>query len=490
MTQHLSQRKRCFALAGLLLAALLPSPALAAADIHLQNFTTHWASWLAVGLFIIAYAFVIAEEALHLRKSKPVMVAAGLIWAIVALVYASHGDTHTAGQAVKHNLEEFGELFLFLLAAMTYINTMDERGVFDALRVWLVTQGFSLRRIFWVTGLLAFFISPVADNLTTALLMSTVVMAVGGSNHRFVSVACLNIVVAANAGGAFSPFGDITTLMVWQKGIIQFQEFFALFLPSVVNWLVPAVILGLTVPNSAPEACEEKAQLQHGAWVVVGLFILTISMAVSAHNFLHLPPVLGMITGLGFLKLYGYYLKRRSQFYPETPVSSPGSSALELEGLPPSTQQQTPFNIFKSLERAEWDTLMFFYGIILCVGGLGTLGYLAVGSQLMYGDLGPTQANILVGFLSAIVDNIPVMFAVLAMQPAMDQGQWLLVTLTAGVGGSLLSIGSAAGVAVMGQARGIYTFFSHLKWSWAILLGYGASIWVHLLVNAGQFTGG
>ena len=197
-----------------------------------------------------------------------------------------------------------------------------------------------------------------------------------------------------------------------------------------------------------------------------------------------------MITGLGFLKLYGYYLKRRSQFYPETPVSSPGSSALELEGLPPSTQQQTPFNIFKSLERAEWDTLMFFYGIILCVGGLGTLGYLAVGSQLMYGDLGPTQANILVGFLSAIVDNIPVMFAVLAMQPAMDQGQWLLVTLTAGVGGSLLSIGSAAGVAVMGQARGIYTFFSHLKWSWAILLGYGASIWVHLLVNAGQFTGG
>ena len=306
------------------------------------------------------------------------MVAAGLIWAIVALVYASHGDTHTAEQAVKHNLEEFGELFLFLLAAMTYINTMDERGVFDALRVWLVTRGFSLRGIFWITGLLAFFISPVADNLTTALLMSTVVMAVGGSNHKFVSVACLNIVVAANAGGAFSPFGDITTLMVWQKGIIQFQEFFALFLPSVVNWLVPAVILGLTVPNSAPEACEEEAQLQHGAWVVVGLFILTISMAVSAHNFLHLPPVLGMITGLGFLKLYGYYLKRRSQFYPETPVSSPGSSALELEGLPPSTQQQTPFNIFKSLERAEWDTLMFFYGIILCVCGLRTLGYLEV----------------------------------------------------------------------------------------------------------------
>jgi len=467
---------------------LIPGIAIASDTLELQNFTTHWAGWLAVGIFVTAYAFVIAEEALHLRKSKPTIVAAGFIWTIVALVYISHGDTHTAELAVRHNLLEFGELFLFLLAAMTYINTMDERGVFDALRVWLVTQGFSLRTVFWVTGLLAFLISPVADNLTTALLMATVVMAVGGSNHKFIAVACINIVVAANAGGAFSPFGDITTLMVWQKGVVQFEEFFALLAPSIVNWLVPATILSFTVAQSQPEACTEQANLQHGAWVVVGLFILTIAMAVSAHNFLHLPPVLGMMTGLGFLKLFGYYLKRRSQFYPEMPTESLGGSTLELEKNPPPAAQ-TQFNIFKSLERAEWDTLMFFYGIILSVGGLGTLGYLAVGSELMYGDLGHTQANVLVGLLSAIIDNIPVMFAVLAMNPDMDQGQWLLVTLTAGVGGSLLSIGSAAGVAVMGQARGIYTFFSHLKWTWAIALGYAASIWVHFLLNSSKFTG-
>ncbi len=467
----------------MLLTGFFPGLAHASGDtMQPQNFTTHWGGWLAVAIFVTAYALVIGEEALHLRKSKPTMVAAGFIWLIVALLYMSHGDTHTAEQAVRHNLEEFGELFLFLLAAMTYINTMDERGVFNALRAWLVGRGFSLRKIFWITGLLAFLISPIADNLTTALLMATVVMAVGGSDHRFVAVACINIVVAANAGGAFSPFGDITTLMVWQKGIVQFQEFFALLLPSIVNWLVPAVILSLTVPRTAPQAVHEEAELRHGAWVVVGLFILTIAMAVSAHNFLHLPPVLGMMTGLGFLKFYGYYLKRRSA---APPVESLSGDNLELEGKP---ARQSGFNIFKSLERAEWDTLMFFYGIILSVGGLGTLGYLAVGSQLMYGDLGATQANILVGFLSAIVDNIPVMFAVLAMEPSMDHGQWLLVTLTAGVGGSLLSIGSAAGVAVMGQARGIYTFFAHLKWSWAIALGYMASIWVHFLVNASLFT--
>jgi Na+/H+ antiporter NhaD/arsenite permease-like protein len=178
------------------------------------------------------------------------MVAAGLIWTIVALLFAANGDTHTAEHAVRHNLMEYAELFLFLLAAMTYINTMDERGIFNTLRVWLVTRGFSLRQIFWLTGLLAFFISPIADNLTTALLMATVAMAVGGSNTKFIAVACVNIVVAANAGGAFSPFGDITTLMVWQKGIVQFQQFFVLFLPSVVNWLIPAIILSLTVPNT------------------------------------------------------------------------------------------------------------------------------------------------------------------------------------------------------------------------------------------------
>ena len=146
------------------------------------------------------------------------------------------------------------------------------------------------------------------------------------------------------------------------------------------------------------------------------------------------------------------------------------------------------YDIYKNMQEVEWDTLMFFYGIILCVAGLGAFGYLAVTSEFFYVDLGPTYANIFVGFASALIDNIPVMFAVLQMHPDMSHGQWLLVTLTAGIGGSMLSIGSAAGVAVMGQARGVYTFYAHLKWSWAILLGYIISIWLHFIVNAGAFV--
>jgi Na+/H+ antiporter NhaD/arsenite permease-like protein len=203
------------------------------------------------------------------------------------------------------------------------------------------------------------------------------------------------------------------------------------------------------------------------------LFVLTIITAVCFHNFLHIPPAFGMMAGLSYLKFYGYYLRRKSMAW-----------SLSTENPPGSADDPYNFDVFAKIAQAEWDTLFFFYGVILAVGGLGFIGYLGIASETLYGQLGVTNANILVGVLSAIVDNIPVMFAVLTMEPQMPTTQWLLVTLTAGVGGSLLSIGSAAGVALMGQARGQYTFFSHLQWTPAIALGYAASIWVHLLINS------
>jgi NhaD family Na+/H+ antiporter len=440
-----------------------------------MDLTAHWVGFTAIAIFIVSYVFVVTEEFSHLRKSKPMILAAGLIWAIIAYQYTVAGFTHEVEEAVKLFLVEFAELFLFLLAAMTYVNTLSERNVFDALRSWLVSRQFSYRSLFWITGFISFFLSPIIDNLTTALVMCAVVLAVGRDNPRFVSVACINIVVAANAGGAYSPFGDITTLMVWQRGILEFWTFFNLFVPSLVNFLIPAAAMSLVVGGGTPAAGSNAVEMKRGARRIIILFIFTIATAVSFHNFLHLPPFLGMMTGLAYLKFFGYYLRRT---HVATPQDTPDYG---------QAGDVAPFDSFEQVARAEWDTLLFFFGVIMCVGGLGFIGYLSELSIYLYGQLGPTAANSAIGVLSAIVDNIPVMVAVLQMNPEMDAAQWMLVTLTTGVGGSMLSIGSAAGVALMGQARGIYTFFGHLKWTPIIALGYIASIWIHLLVNSRFF---
>ncbi len=413
-------------------------------------------------IFVIAYCFVMAEEFTGLRKSKPVILAAGIIWAHAAVLASSIGvSTEALHEAFEFNLKEYAALMLFLLVAMTYINAMAERNVFEALRSWMVHKKFGFKKLFWITGVITFFLSAVADNLTSALLVGAVVMAVGGNNDKFVAIGLTNLVVAANAGGAFSPFGDITTLMVWQAEHAEFFDFFNLFIPSVVNYLVPAVFMYMAVPDEQPQATEEGViELKPGAIQVCVLFLLTIVTAVSFKQVLHLPPFMGMMVGLSVLMIYGFRLKSLYR-------SEDGSS----------------FDIFQKVRDAEWDTLFFFFGVVFAVGGLGYIGYLELLSGAMYDGLGQTGANILVGVMSAIVDNIPVMFAVLGMNLDMDLYQWLLVTLAAGVGGSMLSIGSAAGVALMGQSNHKYTFFSHLKWAPAIAAGYVASIFVHYLIN-------
>ncbi len=476
---------RCPSGLVLLLVCLTVSPSVLAMSGEL-DLTGSAVGLLTVAIFILAYVLVMLEEKLHMRKSKPVLVAAGIIWGLIGWVYVSNGMPDAAEHAFRATLLEFSELMLFLLVAMTYINAMDERRVFDALRGWMLERGFSYRSLFWLTGGLAFVISPVADNLTTALLMCAVVTKVAEGDHRFINLSCVNIVVAANAGGAFSPFGDITTLMVWQAGLVQFYEFFELLGPSLVNFLVPAVVMSFFVKKHRPKAQGEHIEMKRGARRIVVLFLLTVATAVACHTLLHLPPVLGMMTGLGYLQFFGYYLRqslpraleRKRNHY----LQRGDQRALERLG------SVVPFDVFNRIARAEWDTLLFFYGVVMCVGGLGFMGYLAMLSELLYTQWDATWANVALGLISAVVDNIPVMFAVLTMEPEMSHGHWLLITLTAGVGGSLLSVGSAAGVALMGQARGSYTFMGHLKWSPVILLGYVASIFVHLWLNAGSFA--
>lgn len=451
---------------------LTSMPALAAESSALMAPDAPLIGIAIICFFVLAYFFVLLEEKIHLRKSKPVTIAAGIIWILVVYAYTQVDRQAEAITLLRHSLLEYAELMLFLLAAMTYVNTMEDRGIFNALRVKLINMNMNMRSLFWACGGIAFVLSPIADNLTTALILGAVCLAVGKGHPKFVALSMINIVVAANAGGAFSPFGDITTLMVWQKGHVDFFNFFHLFFPSLISWLIPAFAMSLAIPKTIPKAEKKIARIKFGGRTISVMFVMTIAMTVTLHQTLHMPPFIGMITGLGFLKVAGYFIRRHEL-------------RNRHKDLP--ADQEKPFDIFVSLTRIEWDTMMFFYGVMLCVGGIGAMGYLTTLSQTLYGDLGATQTHILVGFFSAIVDNIPVMFAVLNMDQAHSLGQWLLVTLTAGIGGSMLSIGSAAGVALMGQARGTYTFFSHLKWSWAIMIGYAAGVAVHMVLNADMF---
>ncbi len=325
----------------LLLSAPAPLHAMEAGA--LIDLTQHPVGYLSLLIFFVAYGFVAVEEVIQLRKSKPIMLAAGLIWALLGAVYAAHDQSAALEAAAKHVILDYGELMLFLVVAITYVNTMQERRVFAVVRAKLTSKKLSYRQLFWLVGGIAFFGCPMIDNLTTALVMGAVVVAVGVGNYQFIVMGCIIIVVAANAGGVYSQFGDVTSLMVWQKGKLEFLEFFHLFLPALVNFLVPATLMHFGVPKGMPEPVSETRQLKHGAAVVIGLFAATIATAVAFKSIFSLPPALGMMLGLGYLQMYSYILQRIGRRRDD---------------------QDMAFDSLREIRRLEWDTLLFFFGVI------------------------------------------------------------------------------------------------------------------------------
>ncbi len=451
------------------------------------SMSTHWVGLLSLAVFTLALLVVIAEEFIDLRKSKPVLLSAGIIWGLIGWYSSLHGSIHTAEAALRHSLLQYAELMLFFLVVMTYINAMAERRVFLALRSWVGQRQYSYRRLFWITGIATFLLSPFLDNLSTALLVGAIILNLERDNRRFIAISCTNIVVASNAGGAFSPFGDLTTLMVWQQDIasttgrVNFFSFFNLFLPSLVNFLLPAAFMHFAVPEGRLAASQEQISMRRGAKRIMLLLLATIATAVFFQWQLFLPATIGVMTGLSYLQFFGYYLKKTHR------PSNTKISTSESPDFSIVVESRQPFDVFLRVARSEWDTLLFLCGVILSVGGLGYLGYLTLASELLYVQWGPTATNISIGLVSAVLENIPTMSVVLSMNPTMSLGQWLLITLTAGVGGSLLSIGSAAGVALMGHAKDKYTFFSHLRWTPVIALGFAASVLCHLWLNSAHF---
>lgn len=406
-------------------------------------------------LFVVSYYFIADEERYHLNKAKPSLFAGTAIFMVIGVFFWANGLDKTALEAAIHEtIFEIACLFFFLYAAMVFIEVIAERGVFDRLKSVLVSKNMSYRQIFWSVGAIAYIMGAFAGNLTTALVLATLIYAIDKDNKPFLIATSVNIVTASNAGGVWSPFGNVTTLMAWVAGKAEFVEFLELVPASLIGWLVTAVLLMRFVPHGSPTSSSEaESKLRPGAITVIFLGVLTIACAVFANQALGLPAVWGMMFGLGLLGLFSYKLKVRNGH---------------------------DIALFKTMEKIEHDTLLFFFGLMGAIGGLGFLGYLAMLAGV-YEQLGHTNMNILVGLMSALLDNVPMMYAIIKANPNMSHEQWLLVTLTIGTGGSIIAIGSAAGIAIMGRLRGIYTFGSHLKMSWTVAVGYFVSIAVWYL---------
>jgi len=424
--------------------------------------TNTFVGYASILLFVIAYLMISFEEKIEINKAKPALLAGSLIYVLIAWHYVYYGlDIAPLNENMHHMIVEIASIYFFLFVAMTFIDSLIERGVFEALKLKLLQKGYNYHQLFWITGFIAFFLSPVADNLTTALVLSTVLLTLEHHNRQFLILGAINIVVAANAGGAWSPFGDITTLMVWTAGKGAFSEFLFLFPSSFIGWIVTAYLLSKYLPNGSPSdknntgACKipEEATIKKGGIGIVILGITTIILSVTVHQVFHLPAFWGMMLGLALFGFYSSYLKKK---YKER------------------------IWLYRRMAEVENDTLLFFFGLLAAVSGLSYIGYIAIAANI-YNTVDPFWVNVMIGVVSAIIDNVPLMFAVLKANPVMDTTQWMLVTLTAGIGGSLISFGSAAGVGVMGKLRGIYTVGTHMKYAWTVALGYMISIGIFYL---------
>ena len=417
---------------------------------------------LLILVFVIGYLGIVLEHNISIDKSSSALLTGALCWTVVALT--TH-DSELMNEELLHHLSEIASILFFLMGAMTIVELIDTYDGFDIVTDKITTR--SQSKLLWIICILTFFFSAVLDNLTTTIVMVTLVKKlIDKQDLRLMFVGI--IVVAANAGGAWSPMGDVTTTMLWIGGQITALNIMKqLFLPSLVCMIIPLLVLAPSIKGTLPKKLfsddSEAAYSKREKYIIFftglgGLIFVPIFKTIT-----HLPPFMGMLLSLGVLWLVTeLILKNKDEHF------------------------KNNYSVYKALEKVDMPSVLFFMGILLAVAALQTEGILTgLATWLTANISSQTVIVTLIGLFSSVVDNVPLVAAAMGMydltQYGPDNQFWELLAYCAGTGGSALIIGSAAGVAAMGMEK--VTFFWYLKKiSWLALIGYFAGIGVFLLL--------
>lgn len=392
--------------------------------------------FLSVTIFLLGYVAISQEHVIKVSKTSISLILAVLLWLLVAV-----GGTTGIGPALSESGGEIFGLVIFLLSAMTLVEILTHYGLFNFVYQKLAELNLDDKAQFIIITFLAFVFSAFLDNLTTTIIFLQISRRFFKGKNLVRSAAA--IVIAANAGGIFSPIGDVTTTMLWLAGKFNVQTIFLEgFLPSLVVFIVSTVLIGRTISKSTQDKIEKINQLGKTEWIVISLCLISFLFPLFM-TLIHLPPYFGLLLGLGMVWLLVDLAKLRS--------SQSASLSVSIE---------------KFFQKTDIASLYFFIGILLSISALSHLGILETVSQKVFTDTPSVSriimGNVAIGGFSAIFDNIPLTAAAMEIIKTTDPSLWVLLALTAGVGGSLLLIGSAPGIIAMAIVDDL-TFKSYLK---------------------------
>ncbi|RLU00679.1 sodium:proton antiporter NhaD [Ketobacter sp.] len=393
----------------------------------------------AVLLVLVALGFlsIVIEDIVHIDKAKTTLFFGSLVWVLFFIAPPGHLETPELMAALNENLLDIATLWLFLMAAMTFVAYLSSKGLIDGIVNRLLPAQLGERSLMMITGLFAFVFSSMADNVTCTLVCITVLLSLKLPRDKLMRYVVL-VVFATNAGGAALITGDVTTLMIFLAGKVAIPHLLLLVLPAMSAVLLLAWMLSLPL-KSELHFEKQEAPFNRGDLLIGGLFFLTIVSTIGGNVAFGIPPVLSFLFGLSLMFMVVQFMNRDEP-------------------------------ILDYVRRIEFDTLLFFLGVLLLVGMLKELGVLAYFPDL-YQYLPAMAANFVVGLLSALFDNVPLTAALLKSGISMSVREWLTLTYAVGVGGSLLAIGSAAGVVAMSKVEGL-TFGTYLRYSGYLLVAY------------------